>query len=64
MKKWKSKIDNKEVKRIPYEKAVRAGTTHEYDYIKPYVEDLKNVIDMDAIKSAGPRIGVDALGGS
>ncbi|MBW1769309.1 MAG: alpha-D-glucose phosphate-specific phosphoglucomutase [Deltaproteobacteria bacterium] len=58
------RADNKEVKRIPYEKAVRAATTHDYNYIKPYVEDLKNVIDMDVIKSAGPRIGVDALGGS
>ncbi|MCK5255369.1 MAG: phosphoglucomutase, alpha-D-glucose phosphate-specific, partial [Deltaproteobacteria bacterium] len=58
------RADNKEVKRIPYEKAVRADTTHDYNYIKPYVEDLKNVIDMDVIKSAGPRIGVDALGGS
>lgn len=58
------RTDNKEVKRIPYEKAVRAATTHDYDYIKHYVEDLKNVVDMDAIKSAGPRIGVDALGGS
>ena len=58
------RTDNKEVKRIPYEKAVRAGTTHDYDYSTPYVEDLKNVIDMDTIKVAGPRIGVDALGGS
>jgi phosphoglucomutase len=58
------RADNKEVKRIPYEKAVKAVTTHDYNYVKPYVEDLKNVIDMDVIKSAGLRIGVDALGGS
>jgi len=55
---------NKEVKRAPYEKALSAATTHEYDYIQPYVEDLKNVIDMDVIRIANLRIGADALGGS
>lgn len=58
------KNGNKEVKRIPVEKALKAATTHEYDYIKPYVDDLKNIIDMDAIKVSGLRLGVDALGGS
>jgi phosphoglucomutase len=52
------------VKRIPFEKALRADTTHEHDYITPYVEDLGNIIDMDAIAAAGLRIGVDPLGGS
>jgi phosphoglucomutase len=55
---------NNEVKRILIEKALKASTTHEHDYIKPYVDDLKNTIDMDAIKVSGLRLGADALGGS
>jgi phosphoglucomutase len=55
---------NKEVKRMPYEKALKAPTTHEYDYITPYVTDLKNIIDMDAIKAAGLKLCADSLGGS
>lgn len=55
---------NKEVKRMPYEKAIKADNVHEYDYITPYVNDLKNIIDMEAIKSAGLRLGADALGGA
>lgn len=55
---------NTATKRTPYEKAVKADTTHEYDYVEPYVEDLKNIIDMDAIRLADLRIGADALGGS
>lgn len=56
--------NNKNIKRIPYERAIRASTIHIHDYIEPYVTDLKNVIDMDAIRSAGLKIGADALGGS
>jgi phosphoglucomutase len=52
------------VRRISFEKALRANTTHEYDYITPYVEDLGNIIDMDAIAAARLKIGVDPLGGS
>src|SRR3989337_2702130 len=55
---------NSGVKRIPYERAIRAGTTHEHDYIKSYVEDLENIIDMDTIRSANLRIGADAMGGA
>ena len=55
---------NNEVRRVPYEEAIRADTTHEYDYIEPYVEDLSNIIDMDAIRSAGLKIGADAMGGA
>lgn len=55
---------NNGVKRIAFESALKAATTHEYDYVRPYVDDLRNVIDMDAIKSAGLKIGADALGGS
>ena len=52
------------VKRIPFNRAMQADTTEEYDYITPYVEDLKNVIDMDIIASAGLKIGVDPMGGA
>ena len=55
---------NAAVKRIPYERAAKAASTKAYDFVKPYVEDLKNVIDLEAIKSAGIRIGVDPLGGA
>lgn len=58
------KDNNKGVKSIPYERALRVATTHDYDYIEPYVEDLKNIIDLDAIHSADLKIGVDAMGGS
>jgi phosphoglucomutase len=52
------------VKRILYEKALRAPTTHQHDYINAYVADLANVIDMDAIGAAKIRMGVDPLGGA
>ena len=52
------------VKRVPYEKAVRLPSIRTYDFVTPYVRDLKNVIDMSAIKSAGLKIGVDPMGGS
>jgi phosphoglucomutase len=54
----------KEVKRVPFERARTADTTCEYDYIMPYVHDLKNVIDMKIITDAGLKIGVDPLGGA
>ena len=54
----------KDVKRMPYEMALRADTTHNYDYLTPYVEDLKNIIDMDVIANGSVKIGVDPLGGS
>ncbi len=52
------------VRRIPYERARRASTTHLHDYMTPYVEDLGQVIDMARIRSADVRIGVDPLGGA
>lgn len=52
------------VKRVPFEQALKAETTHEYDYITPYVEDLQHVVDMQAIASAGLHIGVDPMGGA
>jgi phosphoglucomutase len=56
--------DLKDVNRITYAKAVRSSSVREYDFIMPYVEDLKNCIDMDAIQSAALKIGVDPMGGS
>ena len=52
------------VERIPFERALRAETTHERDYITPYVADLANVVDMAAIARSDLKIGVDPLGGS
>jgi phosphoglucomutase len=54
----------KDVKRVPFEKALRAGTTHEYDYVKPFVEDLQNIVETDVIRDTGIRIGADPMGGS
>jgi phosphoglucomutase len=55
---------NSGVKRVPYEAALRAPTTRPEDFVRPYVEDLRNVVDMEAIKAAGVKIGVDPLGGA
>ena len=52
------------VERMPFERALQAETTHERDYITPYVADLANVVDMAAIAQSGLKIGVDPLGGS
>ena len=53
-----------EVKRVTHENALRATTTHRYDYLHPYVDDLLNVIDMDAICDGNIEVGVDPLGGA
>jgi len=52
------------VARIPCERARKAACVHAYDYIMPYVADLANVIDLEAIRSADVRIGIDPLGGA
>jgi phosphoglucomutase len=54
----------RDVKRIPYEKALRSATTHRHDYLNTYVADLGNVIDMEAIRGSKVRLGVDPLGGA
>ncbi len=54
----------RDVKRIPFEKALRASTTHRHDYLNAYIADLANVIDMDAIRGAKINMGVDPLGGA
>src|SRR5271166_4845846 len=52
------------VKRIPFNKAIRAASTHQEDFVLPYVRDLKNVVDIDAIRGAHLKLGVDPLGGA
>lgn len=54
----------KEVRRIPFERALKASCIRRHDYVSPYVNDLGNVIDMEPIASAGIRIGIDPLGGA
>ncbi|HEX8012295.1 MAG TPA: phosphoglucomutase (alpha-D-glucose-1,6-bisphosphate-dependent) [Casimicrobiaceae bacterium] len=51
-------------RRIPYEKALRSGSTHRHDFLGAYVSDLDKVIEMDAIRGANVRMGVDPLGGA
>jgi phosphoglucomutase len=55
---------NADVKRTAFAQALRAGSTHEEDFVMPYVRDLSNVVDMDAIRATGLKIGVDPLGGA
>jgi phosphoglucomutase len=55
---------NAGVKRVPLAAAMAAATTHEDDLILPYVKDLANVVDMDAIRGAGLKLAVDPLGGA
>jgi phosphoglucomutase len=55
---------NRDVKRINYKKARNSSTTHEQDFIKPFVSALSQIIDMDIIRNAGLRIGADPMGGS
>jgi phosphoglucomutase len=55
---------NREVKRMPFASARKAGTTHEEDFVLPYVNDLRHVVDMEAIRAAGLHLGVDPLGGA
>ncbi len=55
---------NADVKRVPFATAITAATTHAEDFVLPYVRDLQNVVDMDAIRGAGLTLGVDPLGGA
>ena len=55
---------NKGVQRIDFGAALKASTTHAVDFVAPYVEDLANVIDLEAIRAAGVKIGIDPLGGA
>jgi phosphoglucomutase len=58
------RAENAGVKRTSFDKAIRSATTHQEDFILPYVRDLKNVVDMDAIRNANLKLGVDPLGGA
>ncbi len=55
---------NAGVKRVPFATAIKGATTHQEDFVLPYVQDLRNVVDMDAIRDAGLELGVDPLGGA
>ncbi|MGB7436796.1 MAG: phosphoglucomutase (alpha-D-glucose-1,6-bisphosphate-dependent) [Candidatus Acidiferrum sp.] len=55
---------NSEVKRTPFSSAIKASTTHQKDFVLPYVNDLRNVVDVDAIRGAHLKLGVDPLGGA
>jgi phosphoglucomutase len=52
------------VKRISFERAIKAATTHQHSYIDAYVDDLEHIVDMDLIRSAKIKLGVDPLGGA
>ncbi len=52
------------LRRIPYDRACKSPQVHHHDYSGPYVADLKNVVDMQAIRSSGVKIGIDPLGGA
>jgi phosphoglucomutase len=52
------------VKRMAYERARKSSCVHRYNYIGPYVADLANVLDMEAIRASGVKIGIDPLGGA
>ena len=51
-----------DVRRMPYQRAMKADSIHRHDYITPYVNDLGTVIDMESIAAAGIRIGIDQIG--
>jgi phosphoglucomutase len=55
---------NREVRRVSLRQGLAAATTHRRDYITPYVDDLRQVVDVDAIRSSGLRLGVDPMGGA
>ena len=50
--------------RMPYERARQAACLHAHDYVAPYVADLGNIVDLEAVSAAGVRIGIDPLGGA
>jgi phosphoglucomutase len=52
------------IQRVPYERALRASTTHRYDFLHAYIDDLDQVIDLDAVRGSGVTLGVDPLGGA
>lgn len=59
-------LENKrrDIKRMDYKQAIKSATTHQHDFLNNYVQDLVNVIDMDAIRTADVLMGADPLGGA
>jgi len=55
---------NTGIRRIPFERAIRVTSTHAQDFVLPYIRDLRNVVDMDAIRDARLTLAVDPLGGA
>ena len=55
---------HREVKRVPFATAIKAASTHQEDFLSPYVNDLRHVVDVDAIRGAALSLGVDPLGGA
>ena len=55
---------NKDVKRVSFDRAIKAASTHQEDFVLPYVRDLKNVVDIEAIRGAKLKLAVDPLGGA
>jgi phosphoglucomutase len=58
------RFGNTGVRRVPFDRAIKAATTHQEDLMLPYVNDLRNVVDMEAIAGAKLKLGVDPLGGA
>ena len=58
------RVGNADTKRVPFVAALGSATTYERDFIAPYVDDLRNVVDMEAIRAARLKLGVDPLGGA
>jgi phosphoglucomutase len=58
------RVGNAETRRVPFVAAIGSATTYEHDFIAPYVDDLRNVVDMEAIHAARLKLGVDPLGGA
>lgn len=56
--------DFKNIKRVPFEQAVKSDLVERFDFREHYVADLENVIDFDVIRSSGVRLGIDPLGGA
>ncbi len=56
--------DNAGVKRVPFASAIKAASTHQEDFVLPYVQDLRNVVDMEAVRAGGLQLAVDPLGGA
>ena len=56
--------DKAQIKRIPFERAVKAETTYVADLVHDYIDDLKSVLDLEAIRGSGLKLGIDPLGGA